>query len=286
MTMCGKAAAAAALLIVTAAMTPIPATSAAPVQAKSKAAAPRRAPELSAVQVLERYLAATGGRAAYARITSMVTKGTVESQAQGLRGTFAATIKAPNKVLVVQTLPGIGESKQGFDGKIGWSQDPFTGLRTLGGPELIALKQASPLDIVANWRAQYKKIERIGTGKVGNRNAILIRLTPLVGNPATGYYDAQTFLLLRMDAVVQNPQGTFPMQAYFSDYRPSGGIKVPFVTRQRLGGILEIVLTITDIQHNVPVDDALFARPESPAAPAASQPSPPAPLPQAEEGSQ
>lgn len=235
-----------------------------PAKPKKAAAAPRPTTALSAMQVLERYLNATGGRAAYAKMTSLVTKGTMENQAQGLRGTFAAYVKAPDKVLVVQSLAGI-EAKQGFDGKIGWSQDPFSGLRTLEGPELVNVKRASQFDTTLNFRGQYKKAEVLGRRKENGRDAIVLRLTPLVGQPVVGYYDARTFLLLRTDMVVESPQGTIPMQVYFSDYRPVAGIKMPFVTRQRMGGIIEIVLRITEIQTNVPLDDALFAKPAAPA---------------------
>ena len=261
----GAAAAAALLVFATGAL-------AAPV--KKKAAPPKL--RMTAEQVLERSVEATGGRAAYAKITSMVTKGTMESAAQGIHGTFTATVKAPNKIRGDQSIPGFAETHQGFDGKTGWSQDPFSGLRTLGGQELATMKQMSQIDAQTNWRALYKKAEMLGTRKVDKRDTLVVRLTPLVGKPATGYYDARTFLLLRMDIVVENPQGSIPMELYFSDYRPVEGVKMPFVTRQRVGGIAEILLTITDVQQNVPVDDALFVKPSSPA-PAKTEPASPVP---------
>src|SRR5579871_2809901 len=83
-------------------------------------------PKLTVSEVMDKYIAATGGRAAYAKIKSTVVKGTLEVAPQGLKGTFSASAKAPNLLVVTQNIDGIGEIRQGYDGKTGWSQDPLT----------------------------------------------------------------------------------------------------------------------------------------------------------------
>jgi len=58
-----------------------------------------RALAQTAEEVVEKHLAAVGGRATLAKLTSQVAAGTVAIQAQGadLRGTIEITKKAPNK---------------------------------------------------------------------------------------------------------------------------------------------------------------------------------------------
>ena len=127
-------------------------------------------------------------------------------------------------------------------------------------------------------RNTWRQVQALQSRRIAHRrlagDAILVdRSGAVILTDLRGGEIAASTLLLRMDVVIESAQATLPMQIYLSDYRPAGGIKVPFVTRQRLGGIAEIVMTITDIQTNVPVDDALFARPAAEPAPAAA-PSP------------
>ena len=232
---------------------------------KPAARRPAPKPTLSAAQVLDKAVAAVGGRAAQARITSSVMEGTVSLPAQNLGGTFLVRAKAPNQLLVVQTMQGLGESKQGFDGKTGWSQDPFNGLRTLEGTERATLQRSAVFNAALLWRQLYKKAEMVGLRKVGSRSVYAVRLTPAQGKPTVNYYDAQNFLLLRSDTLVEGPQGTVPTETYASDYRTVDGVKVPFATRQRVGGVAEVLLKVTTYKNNVALDDSVFAKPAAPA---------------------
>lgn len=114
------------------------------------------------------------------------------------------------------------------------------------------------------WRALFEKAELIGVRQVDDRDAYAIRLTPASEKPIVHYYDTQTFLLLRTGEMEETPVGAAPTGTYFSDYRVVDGVKIPFVirARQRLPtGIVEVRLTVTRVQTNVPIDDSLFARP-------------------------
>ncbi|MGC8793043.1 MAG: hypothetical protein ACP5U2_06595, partial [Bryobacteraceae bacterium] len=57
--------------------------------------------ELTAEQVLEKSVEATGGREAYARLTSTLARGSIEFVGQHLHGTVELYAKAPNKRLLV-----------------------------------------------------------------------------------------------------------------------------------------------------------------------------------------
>ncbi|RMG54473.1 MAG: hypothetical protein D6723_04985 [Acidobacteria bacterium] len=216
--------------------------------------------DLTADEVLEKFVEATGGRQAYEKLTSFVAHGTLEIPAQGIRGTIRIYAKAPNKLLVIQTVEGIGQLQQGYDGRVAWSRDPFQGLREMDGVELANFKREATFNAELKWRELYEKVELIGTEKVGDRQAYVIRLTPRLGRPITQYYDKETFLLLRQDSVYEGPQGTIPGQEYFSDYREVSGVKVPFRVIQK-SSLGEAVMSLTDIEPNVEIDDARFAKP-------------------------
>ena len=238
--------------------------------APKKAAKPvgTRKPKLTASQVLDKYVVATGGQAAYDKITSLAIGGTLEMKAQGVSGTFAMKTKSPDKMLVTQTIQNIGDMKQGFDGKVGWSQDPINGLRTLQGPELEQMKFGAAQSGSKTWRQLYTKSEMLGYRKVGAAETYAIRVTPKVGKPIVMYYDTKSFLLLRTDMLAEGPQGTVPTESYTSDYRTVGGVKMPYATRQRVGGVAEVVMKVTEAKVNPAIDDSEFAKPAAPPKPA------------------
>ncbi len=83
-------------------------------------------------QVLEKYLVAIGGRAALEKITSAHLQGTLEIPDFQINGTIDIVQKAPNKVLQTVSLTGTGMQavqREGFDGTVGWADDPQGGLR-------------------------------------------------------------------------------------------------------------------------------------------------------------
>lgn len=215
---------------------------------------------ITAEEVLEKYVQATGGREAREKITSTLTKASLEVPGQSIRGTMEIYAKAPNKVLIVQTVEGYGEVRQGYDGQIGWGQDSSQGVRELAGVELARLKQEAAFHGELKWRELYQKVELMGTEHVGERDAYVIRFTPEVGHPVTRYYDTQTFWLVRTDFVQEGPQGSFPVQEFAADYRDLDGVKIPFqVTAKSSAG--EVVMKITEVKNNVEMDDAKFAKP-------------------------
>src|SRR6186713_838080 len=80
-------------------------------------------------QVLDKYIAGIGGRAAMEKITSKVAKGTMEIPEANMTGTMMMSMKAPDKSLVVLELGGMGTAREGTDGTVAWSEDPQMGLR-------------------------------------------------------------------------------------------------------------------------------------------------------------
>src|SRR5258708_10976797 len=79
--------------------------------------------------IIKKYVDATGSKAAREKITTRIGKGTIEIPAQGISGTVEIYGKFPDKILSVINIEGVGEIRNGYNGKIAWANDPFSGLR-------------------------------------------------------------------------------------------------------------------------------------------------------------
>jgi hypothetical protein len=231
----------------------------------------------SAEQVLDRYVQAIGGRAAWMKLTSRVSKGTIEIPAMNnLSGTVEIHEKAPNLMLAVINLGG-AVFEQGFDGTVAWSDNPRDGLRILSGGELDdARREANfyhPLDL----RKNYTKMSVTGIVRVNEHDTYVVEGTRDQGAPDKIYFDTQTGLLVRCVNQRYTPDGLTEFQADVEDYTPVDGVKLPFTVRQSGGGSA-FVIRFTEVQHNVQLTDAQFAQPpaeppaETPATPAEKQP--------------
>lgn len=230
---------------------------------------PAKAPEAAAKtttaeptvdQLLDKFVQAIGGRHAVEKITSRVATGTFEVSTMGLKGEIEIYVKAPNKTLRIQRLSGVGEILDGYDGKIGWSQNPMVGLREKSGAELAAIARSSDLHAPIKTRQLYSKLEFKGKEKVGNRETYIILATPAEGAPVKMYFDTQTGLMARTDTDLETPEGRVHVETTTDDYREVDGVKIAFTLRQE-SSVGSAVIKLTEVKHNVAIDDAKFNKP-------------------------
>jgi hypothetical protein len=213
-------------------------------------------------QIIEKHVQALGGKAAIEKLTSRVIKGTIEIPAMGMSGTTESYAKAPNKFGTNSNLGGLGTFLQGYDGQTAWEQNPITGFRVLSGTELALVKRDAIFHGDLKFKELYPKAVVKGKQKVGDREAYLIEATPAEGGPEQLYYDAQTGLLIRRDFVLDSPQGQLATETYLKDYKEVDGVKVPFTVVQSNPAV-SFTIKITEVKHNVAVDDAKFNKPAS-----------------------
>jgi outer membrane lipoprotein-sorting protein len=208
-------------------------------------------------QVLARYVEATGGSAAHQKFTTRVSKGEWENVTRGVRFPIEIYSKAPNKRVEVLDAPeNRGFTGRGYDGSSGWSMNMTeTGLRPLEGAELAAMQRESDFYREIKLDRLYQRLTVLGKDKIAGREVYAIDAIPESGNSEKLYFDAQTGLLSRRDMVY----GKTPVQHYYEDYRAVDGIKLPFLLRSE--GLVRVITRLTEIKHNVPIEDARFKSP-------------------------
>jgi hypothetical protein len=223
--------------------------------------APAAQDTLSVDELIEKHIAAVGGREALSKVSSVVMTGSFELPAMGASGTITIYQKAPNKRLSVINIDGFGEIFQGFDGERGFSISPM-GSIDMTGQMLEDAKRDATMHAELHLKELYPKIEVKGKGKAGDRDAWIVVMTPEKGNPVTAWFDAETFLMLKTSGVRVTDQGEAEIESEFGDFRevPETGMKAPHLIRQKLP-VGEVILRITDIKANVDIPDSKFAKP-------------------------
>ncbi|HVF28493.1 MAG TPA: hypothetical protein VM943_09655 [Pyrinomonadaceae bacterium] len=247
------------LIATVTALAQTPRRSQAPAHSSRPAAATKTAPTVKGI--LANFVKGIGGEATVRKPRSRTSTGTVEITAMGAKGAVEISQKAPNKIIVVMNLPGLGAIREGYDGTTAWSQDPFTGLREKSGAELAATRREASFYRDVELAKDYPKMILKGTEKVSGRDAYVIEATPPEGTtPDKLYFDKETFMIVRFDTLRESPQGTIPVQAYFEDYKVVDGIKMPFTVRQAVAGT-DIIIRLTEVRHDALIDETMFSKP-------------------------
>ncbi len=216
---------------------------------------------ISVDELIEKHVAAVGGRAALEKVTSTVMTGSFELPAMGASGSITIYAKAPNKRMTVISIDGFGEIYQGFDGERGFSVSPM-GSTDFSGQMLEDARRDAYLHQELHLKEMYPKIEVKGRGKAGDREAWMVVMTPEKGNPVTAWFDAETFLLLKTSGVRMTEQGEAEIESEFGDFREVAGTGMKAAHRivQRLP-VGEIIIRITEIKANADIEDSKFAKP-------------------------
>jgi hypothetical protein len=224
------------------------------------AVAAAQTPALPTVdQVLDKYVAAMGGQAAFDKLTSRTIRATIEIPDMGISGSMTVTEKAPNKSLVVIEIAQM-MMREGTDGVAAWDENPQTGLREKTGLELAEHKRGSLFNIETKLKTAYPKMNVSSRDTLNGRPVIVIDAIPDQGSPVKIFFDSDTGLILKQTGTRETPEGPIAFESFYDDYRPIDGIKQPYTLRQVTSRFTSVI-RISEIKHNVPVDDSLFKKP-------------------------
>jgi tetratricopeptide (TPR) repeat protein len=207
-------------------------------------------------ELLAKYVEAVGGAAAWKATTSRIVSGTVDVVGKMRGGKFETYAQAPNKILTMIDTQQMGVTKIGFNGRNGWSRTA-AGVHTLKGPELAALQREINFYGALALKSDFPKITLAGKSKIGYREVFVLDLQPAAGPVVRMYFDAQTYLPVRVNTLALLGPIALPVEIYLDDWREVDGIKYPFSMTQSFGK-LTLVFTVKEVKHNVPIEERMF----------------------------
>jgi hypothetical protein len=231
---------------------------AAPSPAASSALAASPAPTVD--QIVERAEKASGGKAAWAVITSMRIKGTVEIPVANATGTYESYSKAPNKSYQSVSIGGTVIMKEGFDGTNGWKVTPDQGSVDLQGEELEGTKLDSEFYSEVNLKELYPQMVLQDDSTVGGRSSYTVLATPLHGKPRKFYFDKDSGLRIGMSSESTENGKTYEVKTYFEDFKNVQGVQVPH-TIHLVTQNLTLAFHIREITANAAILNSTFLKP-------------------------
>jgi hypothetical protein len=223
---------------------------------------------ISAVQIVDKNVAARGGLAAWGAVNSMTMSG--ELDAGGTQNTmlpFVMTMKRPHKSRLEIRFQDQA-AVQVYDGAHGWKVRPFLNrneVEPYTAAEAKAAATASELDgPLIDYAKKGTKVELVGAQAVEGNNAYKLKLTLKDGTQSHLWVDANSFLEVKIEGLPRKMDGKLRNVAvYYRDYKTEKGLTTPRVLETVVEGVKQShKINVKNVAINQPADDALFAKPQ------------------------
>ncbi len=220
--------------------------------------------EPTADQLLDKFIRASGSAQRLAALSSWSAKGTIEGfDTYHLKVPVEIYAQAPAQRTMISHAQN-GSTSVVFDGSAGWIAGfdrPVPLIPMLPGAEF----DGGKLDAILGFPGGIK--QALTDWKVGfPKTTIDDKVVNIVQGTGAGktrvklYLDEKTGLLTRQVRYADTPIGMVPTQIDYADYREVVGVNLPYhIVITWTDGQSDIQLS--DIQANVPIDAAKFAKP-------------------------
>lgn len=211
--------------------------------------------------LLEKMIAAQGGREKLSNVKDSQVKGTMELLAAGVSGNITIVRKEPDRQRLDIDVTDITIT-QAYDGKKVWMINPQLGEGSREMPEPFA--SAFKRQVIGN--NALLKPEKYGITfhykgkeKVEDKDCLLLESVNSDGYKTLYYLDAKTFLVVKSKFKTLDQAGTeIDQENYYSDYRKVDGLTVAFKVTSFRQGTEFMKLTLSDVKYNLNVKDELF----------------------------
>lgn len=258
--------------------------------------------KLTAVQIVDKNVAARGGLQAWRAIHTMTFKGKMDAGAgdslersrriaqghmtptskrefeamSGAENTerpqvqlpYELSVKRPRKLRLELEFSG-KTAVQVYDGSNGWKVRPFLNrndVEPFTQDELKSEEEQVGLDgYLIDYAANGSKVDLEGVEKVEGNDAYKLKVTLKTGQVEHVWVDAQSFLDVKVTGPQRRMDGKMrDVVVYQRDFRTVQGVKVPFLLETAVDGYRDTHKNVLEsVVVNPNLDDSLFAKPQA-----------------------
>jgi hypothetical protein len=223
--------------------------------------------QLTAVQIVEKNVAARGGLQAWRAVQTLSMSGTVAAGGkQDVQLPFVLEMKRQRKTRLELQFNG-QTAVQVYDGTNGWKLRPFLNrheVEPYSPDELKSASMQTDLDgPLVDYSAKGTKVELVGVQQVEGHDAYNLKLTLKNGQVQHIWVDAQTFLDVKIEGTPRRLNGKFhPVATYLRDYRSVNGLMIPYVNETVVEGVKKTEkIVVEKVIVNPNLEEARFSKP-------------------------
>jgi hypothetical protein len=210
-------------------------------------------------QIVDRFVAAIGGQAAYKAVKSIHARGTMAVTAQQIGGNLELFSSRPARALYRVTVAGVGRIEQGYNGTVGWTVSPVTGPELVTGRELAERADDAWFDSPLHEADRLRELTTVARVDFDGHQAYKVRVVHNSGHEQIEYFDVQTGLLIGSEADQASPQGVIHTVTVVRNYVKFGPLLQATTYIQRALGF-EQTMTVTSVEYDT-VPDSVFDPP-------------------------
>jgi hypothetical protein len=234
----------------------------APLAVLAALSAPLAAEELPTPrQILDRYVEALGGEKAILETKGMHQTGTMEMPAMGMSAELEVFVAPPNLMRMTMDLPQVGAIQTGFDGAVGWVDNPMMGPMLMEGEQLEQAMQQADFYGDLHYDDRYTSMETVERVEFAGEPTYKVKLVDEKGKETMEYFSVESGLKVGSEGEQTSEMGTMLVVTELRDYTEVEGRMVPMTTVSKMMG-MEMSMKIASVSFE-PVDPSVFALPEN-----------------------
>lgn len=214
----------------------------------------------TADELVDKHLAAIGGKEIWKKVTSMTTEGSMEVQgANVLISSKGIQDKGIRQDISVMGMSGYTIMTP----TAGWSYMPWTGQTKAEPISETALKEgADQFDvqgILVEYKAKGHKVEYLGTEDYEGKSCHKLKITQKSGKVDTYFLDPTTYYLLKSVSTQQVNGQSVEGTIFYSDYqKTTDGYVVAMIINMPINMGMNVDLKVSKVGFNQTIDESIF----------------------------
>jgi len=191
------------------------------------------------------------------KLTGKMIQGAVEIP-------FIQMAKRPDKVRVEGTFQAL-TFVQTYNGKEGWSLNPFAGVtdpQPMTEDALKSMKYQADIDgMLWNWKEKGYTVTLDGKEDMEGTSCYKVRLLTKEGDTFIFYIDSDSNIMIRSNTKMKVQGNETESDTYYSNYMQVEGLAVPGKIETKVNGQLAGTIIVDKTELNIDLADTLFEKP-------------------------
>ena len=182
----------------------------------------------------------------------------------GVEIPFTQLAKRPDKVRVEGTFQAL-TFVQTYNGKEGWSVNPFAGVtdpQPMTEDALKSMKYQSDIDgMLWNWKEKGYTVTLDGKEDMEGTSCYKIKLITKDDDSFVFYIDSDSYIMIRSNTKIKVMGNESESDTYYSNYIQVEGLAIPGKIETKMNGQVAATIVIDKVELNIDLADSLFEKP-------------------------